>query len=289
MAHAVEEQPPVLHMGLPLSNGKLAMWLFLVTEIMFFTGMIGTYLVLRLGSRHWATPHQVHLVEWMGAVNTFVLICSSLTVVLAHSAIAKGDVKMAVIYIGITLAAGVFFLGIKAVEYQSKFSHHILPGEIKYDRYVASGGRDFRRDLLAELRKIEAKPEGVPSAAVSDVKALITVIQNQIAQTGRTTAQTEEDVKTISLSVEKIIHDHPELHLPYVIPYGNIWASCYFAMTGFHAIHVIGGLIVFVIMLIQAAMGTFGVHSAIFVELTGLYWHFVDIVWIFLFPLLYLV
>jgi cytochrome c oxidase subunit 3 len=289
MAHAVEEQPPVLHMGLPLSNGKLAMWLFLVTEIMFFTGLIGTYLVLRLGSRNWPTPAQVHLVEWMGAVNTFVLICSSLTIVLAHSEIARGNVKKAVIYIGITLAAGVFFLGIKAIEYNSKITHHILPGQIHYDRYLAAGGRDYRRDLLTELRKIEAKPEGIPSAAVNEVKALITVIEAQIAQTGRTMAQAEEDVKKISLTVEQMVHDHPELHLEYVIPYGNIWASCYFAMTGFHAIHVIGGLIVFVIMLIQAAMGTFGAHSAIFVELTGLYWHFVDIVWIFLFPLLYLV
>jgi len=289
MAHAVEEQPPVLHMGLPLSNGKLAMWLFLVTEIMFFTGLIGTYLVLRLGSRSWPTPHQVHLVEWMGAVNTFVLICSSLTIVLAHAALTRGDTRKAVIYIGITLAAGVFFLAIKAVEYNSKFTHHILPGEIKYDRYLAAGGRDYRRDLLADLRQIEAKPEGIPSAAVNEVKALITVIQDQIAQTGRTPVQAEEDIRKISLSVEKMIDEHPELHLQYVIPYGNIWASCYFAMTGFHAIHVLGGLIVFVIMLIQAFFGTFGAHSAIFVELTGLYWHFVDIVWIFLFPLLYLV
>src|SRR5215467_14641918 len=93
--------PPHPHhsMGLPISNGKLAMWLFLVTEIMFFTGLIGTYIVLRNGSRFWATPQQVHLIEWIGALNTFVLICSSLTVVLAHSAIAKGDVKTTVKHI----------------------------------------------------------------------------------------------------------------------------------------------------------------------------------------------
>src|SRR5258708_33566639 len=120
MAHAVEEHPP-LHMGLPLSNGKLAMWLFLVTEIMFFSGLIGTYIVLRNGSRDWATPSQVHLVEWLGALNTFVLICSSLTVVLAHSAITKNDVKTTLYYIGITLTLGFVFLGIKAVEYQAKF------------------------------------------------------------------------------------------------------------------------------------------------------------------------
>src|SRR5437588_5956366 len=117
MAHAVHEEGPSLHMGIPINNGKLAMWLFLVTEIMFFTGLIGTYIVLRNGSQYWPTPHAVHLVEWMGALNTFVLIVSSLTVVLAHSTISKGDVKMTMYYILITLALGGVFLGIKAVEY----------------------------------------------------------------------------------------------------------------------------------------------------------------------------
>jgi hypothetical protein len=79
------------------------------------------------------------------------------------------------------------------------------------------------------------------------------------------------------------------LHLAYSIPYGNMWASCYFAMTGFHAIHVFGGLVVFAIILIMAYRGQFGVRHESMIELTGLYWHFVDIVWIFLFPLLYLV
>src|SRR5438309_2378308 len=99
MAHAVleethEHEEP---MGLPLPNGKLAIWLFLVTEIMFFTGLIGTYVILRNGTpsvrEPWPAPHDVHLVEWIGAFNTFVLICSSLTVVLAHSALHVGNVR----------------------------------------------------------------------------------------------------------------------------------------------------------------------------------------------------
>src|SRR2546423_15297315 len=117
MAHAVLDEPKH-HMGLPLPHSKLAMWLFLVTEIMFFTGLIGTYLILRNGTptdrNPWPRPHDVHLEEWMGAVNTFVLICSSLTVVLAHSALAKADVKKATIYIAVTLALGCVFLVIKA-------------------------------------------------------------------------------------------------------------------------------------------------------------------------------
>src|SRR5437764_2162747 len=139
----IEHDVPVLHMGLPLPNGKLATWLFLVTEIMFFTGLIGAYVVLRQSAPdreimaggttthiHWPKPHEVHLVEWMGAVNTFVLICSSLTVVLAHYVLGKGKVRQAVGYIAITLALGIVFLVIKAVEYNAKYQHDILPGHV---------------------------------------------------------------------------------------------------------------------------------------------------------------
>src|ERR1700682_1538954 len=110
MAHAVLEEPQA-HMGLPLSNGKLAMWLFLVTEIMFFTALIGVYGLLRqstptTATTHWPKPHEVHLIEAYGAGNTFVLICSSLTVVLAHYALGRNNVKQATIYIAITLALG---------------------------------------------------------------------------------------------------------------------------------------------------------------------------------------
>ena len=81
--------------GIAAAHGKLAMWLFLVTEIMFFTALIGTYIILRNGTpanspHKWPTPHQVHLIEWIGALNTFVLICSSFTVVLAHHAAVQG-------------------------------------------------------------------------------------------------------------------------------------------------------------------------------------------------------
>src|SRR5262249_41159730 len=134
MTTATHDEPQ-LHMGLPLPHGKLAMWFFLVTEIMFFTALIGTYLILRNGTParsgfSWPTPHDVHLVEWIGALNTFVLIVSSLTVVLAHYAAHHGDFKKATMYIGVTLALGAVFLLIKAVEYKSKWDHDILPGHI---------------------------------------------------------------------------------------------------------------------------------------------------------------
>ena len=111
MTQAVHDEPRQLHMGLPLPNGKLAMWIFLVTEIMFFTALIGVYLILRNGTPnhspfHWPEPHEVHLVEWIGALNTFVLICSSLTVVLAHHAVVVHRFRQATLYVGVTLVLG---------------------------------------------------------------------------------------------------------------------------------------------------------------------------------------
>ena len=82
---------------------------------------------------------------------------------------------------------------------------------------------------------------------------------------------------------------HDDLHLTPAIPNGNMWASCYFAMTGFHALHVLGGIVIFAIILLIGLRGKMGPNHVPMLEYTGLYWHFVDIVWIFLFPLLYLV
>src|ERR1700724_2323107 len=100
MAHAVVADHPPGHMGLPLPNAKLAMWLFLVTEIMFFTALIGVYMLLRNGQpttrEPWPAPHDVHLEEWIGALNPFVLICSSLTVVLAHWSLHTHNPRRAV-------------------------------------------------------------------------------------------------------------------------------------------------------------------------------------------------
>src|SRR6478735_4193225 len=122
-AHIKLEYQP----SIPIPNGKLC--LFLSTEIMFFAGLIGAYIVLRFGSPHgsWPLPHDVHLVEWIGAMNTFVLICSSVTIVLAYEAAKSNAVAMARGWLFLTLILGSMFLGVKMVEYTSKFSHGIYP------------------------------------------------------------------------------------------------------------------------------------------------------------------
>lgn len=291
------------------------MWIFLATEIMFFTGLIGTYIVLRQGTPHewvesepvaqaklattpggqpesfpavtkmvqrtqWPTPHQVHLVEFLGAINTFVLIASSLTVVLAHYALGQGNVQRATMYIVVTLLLGVLFLGIKAYEYHSKWDHQILPGHV-FDRVDGPRGVEYQKRIRLELEHIKEHPE-TAGAAAARCQQLLEELEGKDGVPGMGPVR-------LGQAVNALLKEHPDLHLTPVIPYGNLWASCYFVMTGLHAIHVFGGLVIFVIILLMSAVGRLGLqHMALF-EYTGLYWHFVDIVWIFLFPLLYLV
>jgi cytochrome c oxidase subunit 3 len=297
-------------MGLPLPNGKLAMWLFLVTEIMFFTALIGTYVLLRNGipaplksgeayepgtytaAHHWPTPEHVHLEEWIGAGNTFVLICSSLTVVLALWAMNRGNVRQATLFIVITFSLGLLFLLVKAYEYNQKFKHDILPGHIG-DHLDGPMGGWYKERVRSQLRAIDADARGLSDETVSEARALLHDMDGAIDE------QTKEyhpglSPVAVGNRVDEILHkaerDHGEnVPISPAIDFGNMWASCYFAMTGFHALHVFGGLVIFGIILLLAAIGRLSRRHATMLEITGLYWHFVDIVWIFLFPLIYLV
>ena len=117
--------------SLPIGNGKLCLWLFLSTEIMFFAGLIGTYIVLRFGAPPgtWPAPHDVHLVELIGAANTFVLLMSSVTIVLALEAARNNNSGSAKAWMVATFLLGSVFLGVKAYEYKEKFRHGIYPSK----------------------------------------------------------------------------------------------------------------------------------------------------------------
>jgi cytochrome c oxidase subunit 3 len=142
--------------GLPIPNGKTCLWLFLSTEIMFFAGLIGTYIVLRFGAMAWPAPHDVHLSEPIGAFNTFVLICSSVTIVLALEAAKLNHTSKAKGYMLLTLILGSVFLGVKAYEYSQKFAHGIYPWKphgMVYDKadvYYSSAVRQRLNQLKTE-------------------------------------------------------------------------------------------------------------------------------------------
>lgn len=161
--------------ALPIPNGKLCLWLFLSTEIMFFAGLIGTYIVLRFGAptNTWPLPHDVHLVEGIGAFNTFVLICSSVSIVLALEAAKSNRAALAKVWLVVTLALGTVFLGIKMYEYSSKFEHGIYPAkprsliweraDVNYVSAVRQRLASVRAGLDADNQKQASLPEEIKS------------------------------------------------------------------------------------------------------------------------------
>jgi cytochrome c oxidase subunit 3 len=326
------------HPGLPIPRGKTFMWLFLSTEIMFFAGLIGTYIVLRFGAPVWPTPHAVHLSEPIGAINTAVLIASSLTVVLCLEAALRNKVSAARGWMFLTLVFGSIFLGIKAFEYRAKFAHGIYPA-LPHSQVWEKADVNYAAAVRARLAAVKAPLEGRSDLTdgektMRDVVDMVTrtyldpaekairehpaeSIENrtllaklahaiyplpeehhtaapQDAEAEHHTTGTWSGDVPVHLAANEVAGDaghaiglndqYPDLQLPIVIPGGNMWASTYFLLTGFHALHVLIGLIAFLFCLFM----TLNRSRAHVVENIGLYWHFVDLVWIFLFPLLYL-
>jgi len=301
--------------GLPLSRGKLIMWLFLSTEIMFFAALLGSYVVLRFGAPVWPKPHHVHLSEPIGAFNTFVLICSSVTIVLALEAARANKAGLAKLWMLLTLLLGTLFLGVKGYEYQAKFSHGIFPQAPrsriyeKPDLYYGSAVRARLGEpaIIDKLKELDDTPADQLTAEQVSARMRLQQIRKMVTspeQQAFDLAVVADQVMPLPTDGQGGSHGgggggesgghgghvsglndiFPWLKLPAVIPGGNMWASTYFLLTGFHAVHVLVGLIVFTILLGYKL----GPKDAGKIENAGLYWHFVDLVWIFLFPLLYL-
>lgn len=195
----------------------LGMWAFLITEVLFFGGLILAYTIFRTKfPEAWAAgSHELDVA--LGGFNTLILIISSFTMAMAVHFAQLGDKQKIVLFLILTLVFGSVFLGIKTIEYGEKIQHHLVPGETFH--YVAAG-------------------------------AFANVNPNNV----------------------------------------QLYFFLYFLMTGVHAVHMIVGAILLVVWIIPAARK--GAYSADYyspVEMFGLYWHFVDIVWIFLYPLLYLI
>lgn len=332
--------------ALPISNGKLFMWLFLSTEIMFFAALIGVYIVIRFGAAHWPTTHEVHLQEPIGFLNTVILILSSVSIVLALEYARANQPSKARMLVGATLGLGAIFLGIKAYEYSQKFAHGIYPHfprsdiyekpDLEYGSAVRSRLTNleiaFKDEEAAAQRKIDLAKRADKDANVESLEAELARVREANGAKREIIQELEQEYKLsiraastnplalaeLAVAImppppergheehsegpaehsegaaehfEGINHEHSWLGLPIVIPGGNMWASTYFTLTGFHALHVLVGLIVFALMTIPNPLTgsmVLGPAKAPLIENIGLYWHFVDLVWIFLFPLLYL-
>ncbi len=277
-------------------SDSIGMWLFLVQEIMFFGGLFTVYLVFRSQYPMAFAAGSNHLNWWLGAANTLVLIVSSLTMALAVHYAQLGKRNLQVVLIILTMIFGATFLGVKAVEYTDKYHEGIVPvsglnlktekshEKIRSPRELNSQtGRDDPRESLRIPvgEKNEGGAEHGGEHHYSNSRG-----DFQWTDTSLAVHAQEEGFLTNS---EKIGYfAGGELNADKFRDKVRIFFWIYFAMTGLHALHMIIGLAVMSWLLWKAWRGSYTGEYYAPVEMAGLYWHFVDIVWIFLFPLLYL-
>jgi len=182
--------------NLGIGHSKFGMWVFLTSEVMFFTGLIGAYIILRNATPDWPRPSE-RLSLGLTAFMTFLLIVSSMTLVLALSAIQRGMQSRFKLFMGLTVFLGAAFVGLQAYEW----SH-----------FLAHSG-----------------------------------------------------------------------------PSTDMFWGVFYTLTGFHGAHVTIGVVVLALIYVKALRGGYSETSHGDVEITGLYWHFVDLVWIILFTIIYLI
>ena len=194
----------------PDSQGKLGMWLFLISDAMSFGALLAAYGAVRAGAAHWAPPSEVLGIN-LTAFMTFLLICSSVTMVKALESIQKGNQSKMCTYLGLTILGGLIFLGLQAYEWTALIKHGLTLNAI-------------------------------PDHGLSGAK--------------------------ISGSV--------------------LFGPTFYTITGFHGAHVTGGVIYLIVIFIQGMRGTYTADNNHKVEILGLYWHFVDLIWIMVFTFIYL-
>jgi heme/copper-type cytochrome/quinol oxidase subunit 3 len=206
--------------GFGVYNMKLGMWVFLLSEVMFFTGLIGSYIIMRfVHPEQFAAPGQVLNVP-LTALNTFILICSSVTMVKAFAEIEQGNLAGLKKYLIATALIGMVFVGVQVVEYIKLAQEGFVPVSALYHAVGRS-----------------AEAHGAGAAVLG----------------------------------------------------GPIYGATFYTMTGFHGTHVTIGVICLWFTVFQAYRGRYTANNYGGVEVMGLYWHFVDLVWIILFTIVYLI
>lgn len=275
-----------------LWNAKIGIWLFLASEVMLFGGLFSAYIFLRLDAEPGYWPHGLLNVP-VGTFNTAVLIASSVTVVLAWAALKMRQYTRYKVYMGITILCGVVFLFIKLYfEWPQKFEHfgaYIKPSAMeKYEPYLGnkhllSEGLPPRVEITGHLHNHEA---------LNDPKIKEYEVGLDPIYTDPTNKEMDRPHFLYVGPTEKLARiDKADVERATMfVPSHSTFFATYFTITGLHGLHVLGGVIVFVYMFLfgGALYRQNPEHLANRVEVAGLFWHFVDLVWIFVFPLFYL-
>lgn len=265
---------------------SIGMWMFLVQEIMFFGGLFTAYLVFRSRYPMAFAAGSNHLDAFWGGLNTLVLIVSSLTMALTVYFAQKGNRTWQIIMILLTMAFGTTFLGVKVIEYTDKYNHGLIP-VTGWNKKIKPGEHNEKASLSLPF-ETRVSAESAPGAAevVHSNPRGEFMIEKKDLELPKLAEK--EDFLT---EAEKIGYYNPstgQIDPDKFRDKVRIFFYIYFVMTGLHALHMIVGLGIMTWLLWAAWRNTFSADYFAPVEMSGLYWHFVDIVWIFLFPLLYL-
>jgi len=317
--HGHHHDPHVAHhfdsAGQQFSSGKLGMWLFLATEILFFGGLFTFYSVWRANHPEIFETGSLVLDWKLGAVNTVVLILSSFTMAWGVTAAQLGQTKLLKFLLSLTIAGGATFMVIKYFEYKAKIDHQTVwgaaysapgdyitshygehggvpmigeaPGHGDDDGHGAGGHADETHQAESGARTADASAAGQTDTALTrtfmdeagwdpyhGAEVEVTHSQFEPAASGPSGLASERRYVTRSKADPKDI---------------ATYFSIYFCLTGLHGIHVLVGMGLIGWILWRTTRGEFGPKYFTPVDLVGLYWHLVDLIWIFLFPLLYLI
>jgi cytochrome c oxidase subunit 3 len=280
--HEHHHSPGLQHqfedMGQQEESVSIGMWMFLVQEIMFFGGLFTAYLVFRSRYPMAFASGSNHLDAFWGGLNTIVLIVSSLTMALTVYYAQKGNRNLQVILIILTMFFGAVFLGVKAIEYTGKYNDGLVPVAGLNKKVKASPG---------DHAETEAKPCWEVTHG-GDEKHNYVNPKGDFLWTDCSLVKLAQDHDFLT-DAEKIGYfSNGEIDINKFRDKVRMFYWIYFVMTGLHALHMIVGLGLMTWLLYKAWLGTYSAAYYMPVEMSGLYWHFVDIVWIFLFPLLYL-
>jgi cytochrome c oxidase subunit 3 len=261
-------------------SAKLGMWIFLATEILFFGGLFVAYTVYRANHPEIFIFGHHFLDKGLGALNTVILICSSLTAAWAVRAAQLKQIGTLKLMILLTMLCAFGFMGVKAVEYNSKWKHGLLWAG-QYDPHVEEHGETSHEaveEMLPAVEGVEAKPaepveEPLPEQPATDPDR-------------STIAPAAEGPAGLASPPSEVAEEH-EIEIEPAN--AQIYFSIYFLMTGLHGLHVLGGIGAFFWLLLCARRGYFDSGHFTRVDMVALYWHLVDLIWIYLFLLLYLI
>ncbi|MFA9477580.1 cytochrome c oxidase subunit 3 [Phycisphaerales bacterium AB-hyl4] len=313
--HDHHDHPPHLahHFDNPrqqFESGKLGMWVFLATEILMFGGLFCAYAVYRANNPDVFLYAHESLNTFWGTVNTVILLASSFTMAWGVRAAQLGQKQLLVTLLCLTLLGGTGFMIIKGIEYTEKWEDAKWVGT--WNQYHPGFGQpedeapaDFGAGVEPEAGVV---PEDSPRVEDAEAEAAPGTIDTAPAASGFARPRLADDrVSMIRPAAAASAGVRPEViegdDIPTVRPgyptreqmgpldrdRTHIFYQIYYLMTGLHGIHVLIGMGLIGWIAVRAVFGHFGPAYYTPVDLVGLYWHLVDLIWIFLFPLLYLI